>query len=287
MGCDWYTFTTATGYGVPVTWQDIAKAYDPVAGDKKKVKLSVLMEWLLAKTSEVEWVKIYDVVTGGKRHTVPGPYVIEEEDIEMAGLNQIQNFPGFAEDDEVLEGIAQQVTPPGVLLGYPSGWWITTSENRQSISLLTQKGQKSESDVTTKSAKTDSNDKCLFIVGADKKEIAWDRNVLADSSPTFKNILLGTGQIKPDPSKPVEWPEHHPDAVKLIFEALPFKEEMELASVHAEVVPDEVYKSCKVLSDYLGIDFYRLSIASDRFRSSERYKGPSMERYRDDRRWGM
>jgi hypothetical protein len=88
------------------------------------------------ETSEVEGLKIYDVgnyyvfltlrglaATDGRRHTVPGPYVIEEEDTEMAGLNQIQNFPGFAEDDELLEGIAQQVTPPGELLGYPPGWW--------------------------------------------------------------------------------------------------------------------------------------------------------------------
>jgi hypothetical protein len=69
----------------------------------------------------------------------------------------------------------------------------------------------------------------------------------------------------------VEWPEYHPDAVKLIFGALPLKETVELRS--AKVVPDDVYKSCQSLADYLGIDFYRLSIASDRFESTciERY----------------
>jgi hypothetical protein len=161
---------------------------------------------------------------------------------------------------------------------------VATSENRQSICLLTQNGQKSESDVTAKKAKTDGNDKCRFIVGAEKKEIEWDRNVLAESNSTLKNILFGTGQIKADPSKAVEWPEYHPDAVQLIFEAMPFKESMELESVEPDIVPDEVYKSCKVLADYLGIDFYRLSIASDRFRGSDwyGYNSPSVERYRDE-----
>jgi hypothetical protein len=150
-------------------------------------------------------LKIYDVgnyyafftlqglsVTSGASFSVPGPYVIEEDETEMAGLHQIQNLPGYAGDDELLEGIALQVTPSGVLLGFPSGWWITISERRQSISLLTQEGQMKESKVVAKKgkkAKIDS-DKCLFIVGAEKKEISWDRNVLAYSNSVLKNFCL-------------------------------------------------------------------------------------------------
>jgi hypothetical protein len=130
---------------------------------------------------------------------------------------------------------------------------------------------------SAKRAKTDSGDKCIFIVGAEKKEIEWDRNVLAESNPTLKSILFGTGHIKCDPSKPVEWPDYHPDSVALIFKALPLAEKMELESTDAEVVPDEVFNNCKLLADYLGIDFYRLSIASDRFKRS-----PSIEQYQDE-----
>jgi hypothetical protein len=128
--------------------------------------------------------------------------------------------------------------------------------------------------VAAKKAKTESGGKCRFIVGNEKKEIAWDRTILADSNPTLKNILFGTGQIKPDPSKPVEWPEYHPDAVELIFKSLPLNETMDLKSADTEVVPDEVYKSCQLLADYLGIEFYRLMVASDRFKER-----PTIERY--------
>jgi hypothetical protein len=65
MGCDWYDFTTTTGYGVPVMWQDIEKAYKATTANNEeqdkedeKVKLSILVEWLLAKTSEVQGLKI-------------------------------------------------------------------------------------------------------------------------------------------------------------------------------------------------------------------------------------
>jgi hypothetical protein len=117
MGCDWYDFATTTGYGVPVRWQDIAEAYK-AANEKndedeegendedeegEKVKLSILMEWLLAKTSEVQGLKIYDVgrccafftlrglsVTCGASISVPGPYEIDYE-TQLVGLNRIQN----------------------------------------------------------------------------------------------------------------------------------------------------------------------------------------------------
>jgi hypothetical protein len=175
-------------------------------------------------------------------------------------------------DDELLESIAEQVTPSGERLSFPSGSWITTNDSSQSIRLLKRKGKESsESDVSAKKAKTESGDKCLFIVGNEKKEIAWDRTILADSNPTLKNILFGTGQIKPT-SKPVEWPEYHPDSVEWIFKSLPIKETMYLGS--AKVVPDEVYKSCQLLADYLGIEFYRLMVASDRFEGR-----PTIERY--------
>jgi hypothetical protein len=96
------------------------------------------------------------------------------------------------------------------------------------ISLLTLEGvERPDSQSPAKKAKIDS-DKCLFMVGPEKKHITWDRNVLAESNPTLKNILFGTGQIKPDPSKPVEWPEYHPDSVELIFKSLPLKETMYL-----------------------------------------------------------
>jgi hypothetical protein len=87
----------------------------------------------------------------------------------------------------------------------------------------------------------------------------------------------------------VEWPDYHPDSVALIFKALPLVEKGILGygqrntffttrkTADAEVVPDEVYNSCKLLADYLGIDFYRLSIASDRFKTS-----PSIEQYKDE-----
>jgi hypothetical protein len=297
MGCDWYAFTTTTGYGVPVRWQDIAKAYKTATGNKdedeedESEKLSNLKEWLLTKTAEVQGLKIYDVgryyafftlrglsVTSGESLSVPGPYEIDKDETQLVGLNQIQNLPGYAEDDQLLEGIAQQVTPPDELLNFPSGSWLTKLAYGDPISLLKRKGNTSnESQVSAKKSKTDSGDKCLFIVGAEKKEIAWDRNALAGSNPTLKNILFGTGQIKPDPSKPVEWPEYHPDSVELIFKALPRIERMNLGSDKAKRVPDEVYKSCKVLADYLGIDFYRLSIASDRFK-----KNSTVERYKND-----
>jgi hypothetical protein len=293
MGGDSYDFQTTTGYGIPVPWLDIAEAYMAATGNNKedeedeKVKLSILVKWLLAETSEVQGLKIYDVgrhyafftlrglsSTSGRSLDVPGPYEIEKDEVQLVGLNQIQNMPGFATDDELLEGIAQRVSPSEELLSFPSGWWITTIACHHSIILLQRKRHAdSESEVSAKKAKTESGDKCRFIVGTEKKELVWDRNVLADSNTTLKNILLGTGQIKPDPSKPVEWPDYHPDSVALIFESLPLEETMELESIDPNVVPDEVYNSCKILADYLGIDFYRLCIASDRF------KRPTLERY--------
>jgi hypothetical protein len=38
-----------------------------------------------------------------------------------------------------------------------------------------------------------------------------------------------------------------------------------------------VYNNCKLLADYLGIDIYRLSIASDRFK-----RNPSIEQHQDE-----
>jgi hypothetical protein len=54
-GCDWYNFKTATGYGVPVTWQDVAKAYYATTGNKDKVKLSTLVEWFSRKQKFHMW----------------------------------------------------------------------------------------------------------------------------------------------------------------------------------------------------------------------------------------
>jgi hypothetical protein len=122
MGCEWYDFTTTTGYGVPVMWQDIEKAYmattannEEQDNEDEKVKLSILVEWLLAKTSEVQGLKIYDVghcyafftlrglsITGGRNLRVPGPYEIERDETQLVGLNQIHNLPGYAGDDQLL-----------------------------------------------------------------------------------------------------------------------------------------------------------------------------------------
>jgi hypothetical protein len=167
MGCDWYDFATTTGYGVPVRWQDIAEAYKATNEkndedeEGEKVKLSILMEWLLAKTSEVQGLKIYDVggcyafftlrglsVTCGASISVPGQYEIDEEETQLVGLNRIQNLPGYEMDDELLESIAEQVTPSGERLSFPSGSWITTNDSGQSIRLLKRKGKESsESDI--------------------------------------------------------------------------------------------------------------------------------------------
>jgi hypothetical protein len=293
MGCSWYHFKSATGYGVPVTWQDIATAYEAATGNNveedEKVKLSSLEEWILTKTSEVEGLKIYDVGhfyafftlrglfdTGGDCLSVPCDTEIIF-DAKLVSLNQIQNLPGYAEDDQLLESIARQVTPSGERLGFPTGSWIATNGSYENIRLLENKAKGTSVKVTAKKAKTDSDDKCLFIVGAEKKEISWNRNVLAESNPTLKNILFGTGQLKPDPSKPVEWPEYMPNSVELIFKALPFVEKKNLVgNTKPKVVPDGVYNSCKLLADYLGIDFYRLSLASDRF------KDPTIKEYKDE-----
>jgi hypothetical protein len=252
---------------------------DAYAAESKTEKpdLGVLIDWVRSKTAELQGADmlVYDVchhvvfftlrglASTGKTVYVPGPYVLERDQTEnLVKLQPLRNIPAISSDDELLQQIARQFTPADKKLAdtydhYPID---LLNDDNTSKKATTKSGLSEAKKLKETTSDVPKEDKCTFIVGPEKTEIVWDRTILAKSNPTLSKILYGSGEIKTDPSKPIEWLDFDPASTKLVFESLP-----KSWNGRSAAVSDQVYKGCKVLADYLGIEFRRLFIKSDRF----------------------